>query len=895
MPLAAGQTLSFYEILGPLGAGGMGEVYRARDTRLDREVAIKVLPEELADDEERLRRFEREAKTLASLNHPNVAGIHGVDQEGDVYFLALELVPGEDLAVRLSQGPLGLEDSIDVCRQIAEGLEAAHEAGVVHRDLKPANVRITPEGVVKILDFGLAKPIRPKASSAESDSFAMTQDGMVLGTPTYMSPEQARGKPVDRRTDIWAFGCVLFECLTGERAFGGHAVAEILAAVLERSWDASALPAGTPPHVRVLIDRCLDKDPRTRLRDIGEARLDLTGTREAESVVPTPSATGAGTRFAPAWIAAALVAGGLLGFGLRRTPEPERPPVTRLALPQAPGLIWNGMRKWVSSLAISPDGEYVVYCSEIDRGLLGQDEVLVLWKRSEPEAKILVRSGAMSGGTGGLSMPFFSPEGDWVAYQVKLGDDAFELRKIPTVGGDSELIGSMPWPMVGASWGPGTILCGVISGGIFRIPDTGGKPERVTKTEPGVEWTHHSPVLLPGGEQMLFVIDYEGMRSDVVLRSLTSGQQEVLIPGATSVHLLQPGYAVYTKGQSLWADTFDLETHQLGRDPVQLRERIGMQLLAPQVKLAQDGTLLYVEPQEVPRGRTLTWVDREGGEEPTGFPPQPYTFVALSPSGSKAALGIAGELRVGDLVHKSVSEPLATERASRPVWTQDDEHLVWYDGSNGTLIRQAASGAGLPERGGLFEAAPNCLTGDGDMVLHSRFNGSTGQDLFLTPFHGNAEEDGVPFLVERGNQGHAAFSRDGTWLAYATYNSTGSEVFVSPVPVLGPRTQVSFGGGSFPRWSQDGSELFFATPDRELMVVSVTTTGEAVQFGEPTRIHDELIPGTELYGFRPFDVMPDGQRFLVIQEDPNAPPPRPEIRVVVNWIEELRARLEDRD
>ena len=306
MSLAVGQTLSFYEILGPLGAGGMGEVYRAKDTRLDREVAIKVLPEELADDEERLRRFEREAKTLASLNHPNVAGIHGVDQEESVCFLALELVPGEDLETRLSRGPLAADEALDVCRQIAEGLEAAHEAGVVHRDLKPGNVRVTPEGVVKLLDFGLAKPIRPVGSgsgvsTAQSDSFLATEEGLVLGTPTYMSPEQARGRAVDRRTDIWAFGCVLYECLTGERAFQGESFADVLAAIVGDEPDWSKLPA-LHPRVGELLHRTLTKDPRERLRDIGEARMQLVLAADGFR-------RGAGGRGAGPLVAGSLVRG----------------------------------------------------------------------------------------------------------------------------------------------------------------------------------------------------------------------------------------------------------------------------------------------------------------------------------------------------------------------------------------------------------------------------------------------------------------------------------------------------------------------------------------------------------------------------------------------------------
>jgi serine/threonine protein kinase len=317
MPLAAGHTLSFYEILGPLGAGGMGEVYLARDTRLDREVAIKVLPEELADDEERLRRFEREAKTLASLNHTNIAGIHGIDQVDDICFIAMELVPGEDLSQRLDRGALPVSEALDVCRQIAEGLEVAHEAGIVHRDLKPANVRITPGGVVKVLDFGLAKPIHASpngegTSAAESDSFLMTEEGLVLGTPTYMSPEQARGKPVDRRTDIWAFGCVLYECLTGERAFRGGSLTDILASIVGEEPDFSRLPR-LPASVRALLVRCLKKDPRVRLRDIGEARVLLQASDlEASEAGVTASAQAGRT---PGFLSAAgfVVLGATLG------------------------------------------------------------------------------------------------------------------------------------------------------------------------------------------------------------------------------------------------------------------------------------------------------------------------------------------------------------------------------------------------------------------------------------------------------------------------------------------------------------------------------------------------------------------------------------------------------
>ena len=426
MSFSAGQTLSFYEILGPLGAGGMGEVYLARDTRLDREVAIKVLPEELAGDEDRLRRFEREAKTLASLNHPNVAGIYSIDQQVDTCFLAMELVSGEDLEDRLKRGALPLDEAFDICRQIAEGLEAAHEAGVVHRDLKPANVRITAEGAVKVLDFGLAKPIGPKArksgtTSAQSDSFLATSEGMILGTPTYMSPEQARGKPVDRRTDIWAFGCVLYECLTGARAFQGDAFGDLIAAILEHDVDLGSLPDATPPRVRELIARCLAKDPRTRLRDLGEARVLLERVRAGKDL-----GGGAGSeparRRSPGWaIAAALVVGGAMALGAAALAGGWSSPQSRLAvrtsidLPQ--GLVLDSVDR---AIALSPDGSRVALIAE---NVVDGSKQLYLRSLDRLEVSPVP-------GTEGASYPFWSPDGRSIGFFAGL-----KLKRIDLPGG----------------------------------------------------------------------------------------------------------------------------------------------------------------------------------------------------------------------------------------------------------------------------------------------------------------------------------------------------------------------------------------------------------------------------------------------------------------------------
>jgi len=429
MPLPTGRTLSFYEVLGPLGAGGMGEVYLARDTRLDREVAIKVLPEELADDEERLRRFEREAKTLASLNHPNVAGIHGIDQVDDTCFLAMELVPGEDLEERLRRGALPLDEALDVCRQIAEGLEAAHEAGVVHRDLKPANVRVTPDGIVKILDFGLAKPVGPLApgsgvSGSGSDSFLVTSEGMILGTPTYMSPEQARGKPVDRRTDIWAFGCVLFECLTGKRAFDGDAFGDLVAAILEREADLDALPNTTPPRVRELIARCFEKDARQRLREIGEARivLERVGSEPAVRVASSPMRGPLG------WAVGALV-GGLAVFGAVRTGPVEEPQPVAVR-----GLTTSGSDRMPSA---SPDGRLIAFCSA--RG--GRPRIWL---------KQLETGGEQVLSDGPDFAPRFAPDGNSVLF-LRVDGDRTHVYRQTLLGRDPRRIVD---DVIDACWSP---------------------------------------------------------------------------------------------------------------------------------------------------------------------------------------------------------------------------------------------------------------------------------------------------------------------------------------------------------------------------------------------------------------------------------------------------------
>jgi len=477
MPLTPGQSLAFYEILGPLGAGGMGEVYLARDTRLDREVAIKVLPEQLADDEERLRRFDREAKTLASLNHPNVAGIHGIDKDGDTSFLAMELVPGEDLQERIERGALPLDEALDVCRQIAEGLETAHEAGIVHRDLKPANVRITPEGVVKILDFGLAKPMGPNApnsgtTSAQLDSALMTSEGMILGTPTYMSPEQARGRPVDRRTDIWAFGCVLFECLTGKRAFQGDGFGDLIAAILEREVDLRALPAATPLRVRELLARCFEKNARQRLREIGEARIALERVG-SEPGVPAASRSMRGPL---GWASGALL-GGLAVFATVRTEPVEAPPPVAVL-----GLTTSGSDRMPSA---SPDGRLVAFCSE--RG--GRPRIWL---------KQLDTGGEQVLSDGPDLAPRFAPDGNSVLF-LRVDGDRQHVYRQTLLGSDPRKIAD---DVIDACWSPDGTQIGIMRVmrdtefmhyGVLVVDVRDGTERELYRTEGTIYSLHWSP------------------------------------------------------------------------------------------------------------------------------------------------------------------------------------------------------------------------------------------------------------------------------------------------------------------------------------------------------------------------------------------------------------------
>jgi len=860
MALAAGQSLTFYEILGPLGAGGMGEVYRARDTRLDREVAIKVLPEEFANDDERLRRFEREAKTLASLNHTNVAGIYGVDRVGDTCFLALELVPGEDLAERIARGPLPEDESIEICRQIAEGLEVAHEAGVIHRDLKPANVRITPDGVAKVLDFGLAKPIRPQTtsegtSSAQSDSFLVTEEGLVLGTPTYMSPEQARGKPVDKRTDIWAFGCVLFECLTGKRAFEGEGFGDLIVAILEHDVDLGGLPAATPPRVRRLITRALAKDPRRRLRDIGEARILLT---EAE---PKPQDTAApagprARRMAGMAAVATLAAVSLLAREITRTEAERSSPQTRFVLGET---IVNAGSWYGNLVTVSADGGTIAYI-----GVSGDTRVFVR-KLDEFEPTPVV------GSERGRS-PFLSPDGEWVGYWA----EGF-LQKAPTRGGEPSKLAELPAISSGIWTTEDRIVISETVGSLLVVDAITGDSRRLTQAANSSY--HGSPNTFPG-DRIVFTTE----NSSIAVASLGSGDWQLLDLIGDNPHWSPSGHVVYTdRSSKLWACAVDPDALDRTGEPFRLLDNGVLDF-----DLAANGTLVFVPGASIPVGE-LVWVDRMGQAQPVGLEPECFVIPRLSPDGSRVAVSIQQpggdltkiwlyEIGRGSRVRLPDSGPINLW----PVWTHGGTEIHFMN--SGAIWRVPATGDGEPQP---MHANPEFdVSTSWNEELQALAYYDYGQASDLKLFHGDGQIE--TFLATEYDERSPHLSPNGRWIAYVSNQSGRDEVYVRSYErgeAAGAPVLVSAGGGSAPAWSPDGLEVFYRRGTRMFGVKF--DAGPPSTAATPQLLFDGPYRTSPVGRGNPnYDVGPDG-RFLMVRAIDDQVPQR--IHVARNWsvIEEI--------
>ena len=874
MPLPSGTALAHYELVQVLGSGAMGEVYRARDTRLGREVAIKILPERFAEDPERLARFEREARSLASLNHPNVAHIYGVDRAQGIHFLALELVPGETLEELLRRGALPVAETLAIARQIAEGLEAAHDAGVIHCDLKPANVRLTVDGKVKLLDFGLAKPMPAHDAGASShDSALSTEAGRLIGTPTYMAPEQARGRPIDRRVDLWAFGCVLYECLAGRRAFTGESLSDVLAAVLEKEVDWSALPAATPPRLRELIERCLAKEPRERLRDAGDARLELERILAAPRDVRARRRT---TSIAPI-AAGAFVAGALLAaaaaWSLHGSSTTDPPRIRRFAL--------HGSDLSIDSrggLALSPDGRRLVYraVDATEREMLVQHELDTM------------ASGPIAGTERGC-LPFFSPNGEELGFCAQ-----GQLKVVALRGGVVRTLATIPGGYSGGTWlEDGTIVWTESLGRrLGSIPAVGGEAEffEIAGTKAGEELS--GPSALPGGRAMLLSVRsapaFHIAVCDLAKRSLSvlgEGFLPIWAPG---------GYVLYQGVDGpLMAVPFDLSSLSAAGRPFPVVPDLGPRI-STQISmfaLARDGTLGYVPKAAFRERGAILVVDRTGKAETLIEVGRITDNPRYSRDGHRIAFRTSGpdcNVWVHDL-ERGVTTRITRDGDNHGnAWLSDDARVATLRivrPPEGSVLALDPGGSGEPvellsipsiERAFVSSWSPDglwALVGTMDGADHNVALGDVAAKSSRWLFHTR--------FIERA----AVFAPDGKHVAYVTNEEGREEVFVQPFPALDARTKISVGGGRDPVWSRDGRELFFLS-GRSMMVAAVVLS-PVFSAGRSQPLFEADFVQSWGSSIASFDVSPDGSRFAMVRQ--RAGPESVEFHIVLDWLSELRA------
>ena len=867
----------------------MGEVCRATDTKLNRDVALKILPEQFASDSQRMGRFQREAEVLASLDHPNIGQIYGIEDAGQTKALVLQLIEGPTLADKISQGPIPVGETLKIALQIAEGLEAAHEKGVIHRDLKPANIKITPEGQVKILDFGLAKALEdeapPDSSLSQSPTLtaAATQAGVILGTAAYMSPEQAKGKAVDKRADIFAFGAVLYECLTGKRAFEGEDISDTLASILAREPSWEALPSRTPESIRRLLRRCLQKDLKQRFRDIGDGRIEI------EEVLAAPTTEGPVVNtVVPArlsWrqaipLVGALVAGAIIAsiavWNLKPLPPPTPRLITRLTLTLPPNTQLTLLDH--PAVALSPEGNHLVHVADT-----GGSQQLYLRNMDSLETRPIP-------GTVDARAPFFSPNGQWVGFFAE-----GKLKKVSISDGRALNLCEVSSPG-SASWGANDIIVFATGNleGLWQVSAAGGTPQVLTTPDSTKgETGHKNPWFLPGSKALLFSVlaasESYTDRQLVVLQLETGERRDLTLErGGSNPRYVPTGHLVYALEGTLMAVPFNLANLKVAGTPVPIVEGV-MQSTAgssnAQFSFSSQGSLVYVSGGMGEGERTLMWVDRKGAAQPLTETSRAFESPRLSPDGQRVAVTIREgntDVWVYDL-RRSTLTRFTTEESEEepPTWTPDGNRLTFAASRPGeppTVFLKAADGSG-----------------DEDVLLTSEYHTHLGSwspdgqtlvwsgsgDLWFLELEGGKPR---PFLQTRFAETSPRFSPDGKWLAYNSDKSGRQEVYLQPFPGPGSVWQISSQGGEEPVWALNGGqmELFYRNGDR-MMVVDITTEA-SLSVGTPRLLFEGRYWSTS-WSLTNYDVSPDGQRFLMVKEDSR---PVTQMNVVQNWFEELR-------
>jgi eukaryotic-like serine/threonine-protein kinase len=903
MAISSGSRLGPYEVLSPLGAGGMGEVYRARDSKLGREVALKVIPEAFARDSDRMARFEREAKVLASLNHPNIAIIHGFEDSGSTRALVMELVEGPTLADRIRLGPIPISEALPIAKQICDALEYAHERGIVHRDLKPANIKVTADDNVKILDFGLAKALEGDGASADiatspTISRMATQAGILLGTAAYMSPEQAKAKPVDRRADIWAFGCVLYEMLTGKQTFTGETVTDTLAAVIRAEPDWSQLPAATPVRVRVLLQRCLQKDPKQRLRDIGDARISLDEVLSGAPDATAPAASSTSRPSSRVWLGVAgaavlVLAAAVFAFLYFRPKPPAAPAEMRFEVSVPEKTTFTG-----GSPSVSPDGRHLAFI------LTGADGQSRLWVRSLET----VEARPLEGTEGANGWPFWSPDSSTVAFA-----SAGKLMKVDTAGGPPQKLCDAGL-VLGGTWTSDHKIIFSEAGPLFEIPDSGGKPNPLAFTTRSA-----FPTILPDGRHLLFSVGPPGAPGSGIFIGAIDAKAEdqprklfadespsYFVPSSDStlgyvLFIRQP--ATSAAGGTLMAASLDLRRWELVGDPVPVFDHVSS------FSASQNGVLVYWSGSAAVTGPTrgniqgqLTWFDRQGKVLGSVGDPGLYRTLALSPDGKRVAFERADSenqvqrnLWLYDM-DRGVTTRFTFDSGwdAAPIWSPDGSTIAFVSNKSGSfdLYQKASNLAGEDQL--LYDSpvpkVPSSWSSDGRFLLY--YFATPPSQIWALPLTGSpADRTPIPVARSEFNEAIGRFSPDMRWVAYESNESGKTETYVRPFDqssgssatnstAVSGKWMVSSGGGGSPIWRRDGKELFYLSGDGMAMAVDVNTTG-IFQAGVPKPLF-RVAAGLVFW-----DVAPDGKRFLMPAATAASRGTSP-FTVVLNWQSALK-------